>query len=92
MRSRTQGSKFQPLDERLEESDWPHRREQVARWVAIGDTSLLQDLTPEQRAEVLTQVAAIRRDHLLRHIARAIAADMWNRDAAHPQPTSTETS
>ena len=49
---------------------------QIALLVAIGEAPLPQDLPPDELGTVLTEVGRLRRDRLVRFIARAIASDL----------------
>ncbi len=53
--------------------------ERLHRWaalVAVGSTPLTEDLRPEELKLVLAEVARLRRQRLVRFIARAIAHDI----------------
>jgi hypothetical protein len=48
----------------------------LAALVAIGETQLPHDLPPDELRTILADVARLRRDRLVRFIARAIASDI----------------
>ncbi|MBL9089926.1 MAG: hypothetical protein JNL96_01790 [Planctomycetaceae bacterium] len=53
--------------------------ERLRRWaalVAVGDAPLPEELTPAELKIVLTEVARLRRERLIRLVARAIAHDL----------------
>ena len=57
----------------------PGPAERLLRWaalVAVGDAPFPTDLEPEELSIVLTEVARLRRERLVRLVARAIAHDI----------------
>ena len=48
----------------------------LAALVAVGETPLPEDLPPVEVRTILADVARLRRDRLIRFIARAIASDI----------------
>lgn len=66
-----------PLPSRA--SSIPDRLEMLRRLaalVALGEAPLPQDLPPDELGAVLAEVGRLRRDRLIRFIARAIASDL----------------
>lgn len=60
-------------------SSAPDRTEMLRRLaalVAVGEAPLPQDLPPDELRTVLMEIARLRRDRLVRFIARAIASDL----------------
>lgn len=52
------------------------RLRRLAALVAVGEASLPADMEPAEVSVVLAEVARLRRDRLVRFVARAIARDL----------------
>lgn len=71
--------------EAFENSPSVNPAERLRRWgalVATGEAPLPQDLQPDEFRTVLLEVARLRRERLVRLVARAIARDL-HRDREH---------
>lgn len=71
--------------ETFENSPSVNPAERLRRWgalVATGEAPLPQDLQPDEFRTVLLEVARLRRERLVRLVARAIARDL-HRDREH---------
>jgi hypothetical protein len=62
--------------ESLPSSDFAERLHRWAVLVAVGETPLPADLKPAELKSLLGEVARLRRERLVRSIARAIAQDI----------------